>query len=53
MASLCFVYLSDIEKVADWDQSKWFQHAYTLPELVASNEILFFTKTGEGSGSQK
>ncbi|KOC09662.1 hypothetical protein AFLA70_1g009811 [Aspergillus flavus AF70] len=50
MASLCFVYLSDIEKVADWGQSKWFQHAYTLPELVASNEIIFFTKTGKVVG---
>ena len=44
-ASVCFVYLSDIEDVNDWGRSKWFQHTYTLPELVASKDIVFFTNT--------
>ncbi|KAE8370486.1 hypothetical protein BDV27DRAFT_152080 [Aspergillus caelatus] len=34
-----------LHTVKDWGQSKWFRHTYTLPELVASNEILFFTNT--------
>lgn len=45
-SSLCIAYLSDYpsEKVPNFDESEWFQRAWTLQELIAPPKVVFFDK---------
>ncbi|RFU27738.1 hypothetical protein B7463_g8593, partial [Scytalidium lignicola] len=58
-AKVCYVYLDDVSH-KDWDhveptansddmreflQSRWFKRGWTLQELIAPSELLFFDKT--------
>ncbi|KAE8377149.1 hypothetical protein BDV26DRAFT_293450 [Aspergillus bertholletiae] len=52
-AYICFVYLYDIENKETWAKSDWFKYTYTLPELVAPAEVVFFTKHWEIVGTKK
>lgn len=45
-AEVCFAYLDDYPttKVPEFTQSKWFTRGWTLQELVAPRELVFFDK---------
>ncbi|KAF7589364.1 hypothetical protein BBP40_004444 [Aspergillus hancockii] len=49
-AEVCFAYLHDVKYVPKWDpnndaeRSSWFRRGWTICELVASREIIFFAK---------
>jgi hypothetical protein len=52
-ASLCVAYLGDIssENVIDeFGSSKWFSRGWTLQELIASDDVLFYDKNWEFLG---
>ncbi|KAK0721384.1 hypothetical protein B0T21DRAFT_51209 [Apiosordaria backusii] len=40
---ICYVYLSDVKKDGgDFTRSRWFTRGWTLQELLAPNQVLFF-----------
>jgi hypothetical protein len=48
-ARICYAYLEDVRKAQDWKEterqirkSKWFTRGWTLQELIAPPEVLFF-----------
>lgn len=45
-AQACFVYLEDFpsKDVSVWTESKWFIRGWTLQELVAPKDVVFFDK---------
>ncbi|KAE8365217.1 HET-domain-containing protein [Aspergillus caelatus] len=50
-AAVCYAYLSDVivhNKVelglTEFEQSRWFTHGWTLQELLAPSEVVFFSK---------
>lgn len=50
-AAICFVYLSDVSGIGDptstdseFSRSRWFTRGWTLQELIAPNELYFYTK---------
>ncbi|KAE8442431.1 hypothetical protein EG329_003389 [Mollisiaceae sp. DMI_Dod_QoI] len=43
-ARRCYVYLSDVESISDLSQSRWFTRGWTLQELIAPTEVIFFNK---------
>lgn len=59
-AGFCFAYLADISVVKDeteikkkqfW-QSEWFQRGWTLQELLASSEVVFYDKSWKNIGTR-
>lgn len=56
-AQICYVYLSDVDGQApdiesELRKSQWFLRGWTLQEIVAPREILFFSKTWTLLGSK-
>ncbi|KAI0015822.1 heterokaryon incompatibility protein-domain-containing protein [Xylariomycetidae sp. FL0641] len=43
-ADVCFAFLSDVTTMSDLDSSAWFTRGWTLQELIAPDEVLFFNK---------
>jgi hypothetical protein len=43
-AAVCIVYLSDVNGMDDFDQSKWFTRGWTLQELLAPRSLEFFNQ---------
>ncbi|KAJ3569919.1 hypothetical protein NPX13_g5908 [Xylaria arbuscula] len=65
-AKICYVYLSDVSSstatstqdgVATWQtafqDSRWFTRGWTLQELIAPNEVEFYSKEGTWLGDKK
>jgi hypothetical protein len=54
-ASVCYVYLSDVTKngfAAEFRKSRWFQRGWTLQELIAPNNVVFFDSAWNELGSR-
>lgn len=61
-AEVCFTYLSDVPSGGDWKThmaegsdfraSKWFTRGWTLQELLAPSEVIFFDKDWVDIGSR-
>lgn len=43
-SALTIVYLADVSENGSLVRSKWFQHWWTLQELLATRTILFYTQ---------
>ncbi|KAH7313072.1 hypothetical protein BKA65DRAFT_151792 [Rhexocercosporidium sp. MPI-PUGE-AT-0058] len=65
-AARCYVYLSDVSKACNADESfsrsiwksefrhsKWFTRAWTLQELIAPKSVEFFSREGERLGDKE
>ncbi|KAI6008174.1 heterokaryon incompatibility protein-domain-containing protein, partial [Pisolithus orientalis] len=44
-SSLTIVYLSDVPDTGSFESSEWFRRGWTLQELLASGNILFYTQS--------
>jgi len=42
-AAICYAYLSDVNDLSNLEQSRWFTRGWTLQELVAPKEVLFYS----------
>jgi hypothetical protein len=54
-AQLCFVYLSDVDKnnpKKPLSRSRWFQRGWTLQELLAPSEVIFYDRQWRRLGSK-
>ncbi|KAI0006819.1 heterokaryon incompatibility protein-domain-containing protein [Xylariaceae sp. FL0662B] len=59
-SSVCFVYLADVscpldkglEPGGDFERSRWFTRGWTLQELLAPNEVLFYSANWELLGDK-
>ncbi|KAK5105263.1 hypothetical protein LTS08_001538 [Lithohypha guttulata] len=52
-AKVCLVYLADIDNPDRFKGCKWFTRAWTLQELLAPNDVQFFTPRGKYLGDKK
>ncbi|RAL00174.1 ankyrin [Aspergillus ibericus CBS 121593] len=43
-AQVCYVFLADVVSLDDFASSRWFTRGWTLQELIAPTEILFYNK---------
>ncbi|KAI1328745.1 HET-domain-containing protein [Xylariaceae sp. FL0255] len=43
-SAVCIVYLQDVMTLSDIDQSVWLQRGWTLQELLAPKDVLFFNR---------
>ncbi|KAH8750477.1 heterokaryon incompatibility protein-domain-containing protein [Hyaloscypha finlandica] len=52
----CYVYLTDVDHVAKWEdsfqRSRWFTRGWTLQELIAPKEVNFFARDGTYLGNK-
>lgn len=44
-ASTCYAYIEDADTVDDLEKSRWFSRGWTLQELVAPRDVVFFSKS--------
>ncbi|KAJ5710543.1 hypothetical protein N7488_004699 [Penicillium malachiteum] len=52
-AAKCYVYLNDVENISQFSRSEWFQRGWTLQELLAPDEVQFFSKKWMPLGRKK
>ena len=56
-ATMCYVYLADVEHAADWGysfkRSRWFTRGWTLQELIAPPLVEFFSLEGKRLSDKK
>ncbi|KAI4086567.1 MAG: hypothetical protein L6R37_008406 [Teloschistes peruensis] len=54
-ASICFAYLEDYpsKSVSVFTESRWFTRGWTLQELVAPKDVIFFDKNWNTIGNKK
>lgn len=43
-AECCYAYLADVDCDEDFAHSRWFTRGWTLQELLAPSEVIFFTR---------
>ncbi|PMD31841.1 HET-domain-containing protein, partial [Hyaloscypha variabilis F] len=51
-AAICYAYLSDVTDLSELEKSRWFTRGWTLQELVAPKEVLFYSSTWTLLGSK-
>lgn len=51
-AAICYAYLSDVTDLSELEQSRWFTRGWTLQELVAPKEVLFYSSDWKLLGSK-
>ncbi|KAK0649679.1 hypothetical protein B0T16DRAFT_457070 [Cercophora newfieldiana] len=52
-AGVCYAYLSDVEDVGvRFDGSKWFERGWTLQELIAPSNVVFYSSNWEKLGEK-
>lgn len=51
-AEVCCAYISDAESLDDLAGSEWFRRGWTLQELVAPSDVLFFNRHWQALGSK-
>jgi hypothetical protein len=53
-AAICYAYLSDVKRISDdISGSRWFTRGWTLQELIAPRNVVFFTSKWELIGTKK
>ncbi|CAH0025037.1 unnamed protein product [Clonostachys rhizophaga] len=60
-AAACYVYMSDVQTnsteksswIADFNASRWFNRGWTLQELLAPSQVIFFSSDGHRLGNKK
>ncbi|KAM0229154.1 hypothetical protein ACHAPO_010184 [Fusarium lateritium] len=51
-ANVCYVYLSDVFEISQIPDSRWFTRGWTLQELIAPREIIFFDQHWQELGTK-
>ncbi|KAG1780593.1 hypothetical protein EV702DRAFT_1177848 [Suillus placidus] len=55
-AQICYAYLYDVSRcdtlIAEFSNSQWFRRGWTLQELVAPNNVVFFSRDWQEIGSK-
>jgi hypothetical protein len=59
-SEVCYVYLDDVLKgireeadyISNFRQSKWFTRGWTIQELIAPSEVIFFDQTWQAIGTK-
>ncbi|KAJ2985777.1 hypothetical protein NUW58_g5354 [Xylaria curta] len=51
-AKICYAYLSDVTDEDDLDSSRWFSRGWTLQELIAPKNIMFYSSNWTVLGSK-
>ncbi|CEF86477.1 unnamed protein product [Fusarium graminearum] len=51
-ANICYVYLADVSAVVQIPDSRWFTRGWTLQELIAPHEIIFFDQHWQELGTK-
>ncbi|KAF4457933.1 hypothetical protein F53441_286 [Fusarium austroafricanum] len=51
-ADICYAYLADVSTISDVSNSRWFTRGWTLQELIAPHEIIFFDKQWRQLGTK-
>ncbi|CAK1363344.1 Vegetative incompatibility protein HET-E-1 [Cercospora beticola] len=49
-SEICYVYLDDYQDSASMGDCRWFKRGWTLQEMIASPNLLFFDESGESIG---
>lgn len=44
-ASICYAYIQDVDTIDGLERSRWFTRGWTLQELVAPQNVVFFSKS--------
>jgi hypothetical protein len=51
-ATICYAYLSDVDELPFLNRSKWFTRGWTLHELLAPEDVLFYSSNWTLLGSK-
>ena len=51
-AQVCFAYLADVQDMSQFNSSIWFARAWTLQELLAPPEVIFYSQAWELLGAR-
>jgi hypothetical protein len=51
-AKVCYAYLSDVQSKSEISNSRWFTRGWTLQELIAPSEVIFFDKEWKVLGTK-
>ncbi|KAG8668182.1 hypothetical protein FPOAC1_007559 [Fusarium poae] len=51
-ANVCYVYLADVSTTSRIPDSRWFTRGWTLQELIAPHEIIFFDQHWQELGTK-
>ncbi|KAM5341746.1 hypothetical protein ACJ41O_014777 [Fusarium nematophilum] len=52
-ATICYGYLADVSSPAELPSSRWFTRGWTLQELIAPSEMIFFNRDWEVLGTKE
>lgn len=52
-ASICYVYLADVSTATEIPNSRWFTRGWTLQELIAPSDIVFFNRQWQALGTKR
>ncbi|PYI09405.1 hypothetical protein BO78DRAFT_277654, partial [Aspergillus sclerotiicarbonarius CBS 121057] len=52
-ADVCYVYLADIQSESEFAKSRWFTRGWTLQELIAPSNMIFFDGMWRKLGTKK
>ncbi|PYI01511.1 ankyrin [Aspergillus sclerotiicarbonarius CBS 121057] len=52
-ARVCYVFLADVTSMDDFANSQWFTRGWTLQELIAPKEMIFYNKYWEKLGTKQ
>ncbi|KAJ4250190.1 hypothetical protein NW762_012005 [Fusarium torreyae] len=51
-ADVCYAYLADVSTIEELSSSRWFTRGWTLQELIAPHQIIFFDKEWRELGTK-
>jgi len=51
-AEVCYAYLADVPSNCTFQNSRWFERGWTLQELIAPTEVIFFDEKWEPLGTR-
>ncbi|KAG9197870.1 hypothetical protein G6514_000762 [Epicoccum nigrum] len=51
-AEICYAYLADVPSIDTLSKSRWFTRGWTLQELIAPTEVVFFKEEWERIGTR-
>jgi ankyrin repeat protein len=51
-AEVCYAYLADVDSIGNLPNSRWFTRGWTLQELIAPTEVVFYNEEWERLGTR-